>query len=213
MTAQQAFARSRTQLGRDARRQLDHGAGRSRGRDHSGQPPHGRTWQGLQQRSGFQTDPYVLSRTPVVERPTRTKFDSRVEHVMERDGVPRHVAMSRARQEYPENYAAHQSTVSTDSASAQHTRRAGYGVGKSAPSFSDLCEIEIRKGCSPTLAAQRVINAHGADAPDARITKGDSALAQIEATACEILDAEGGDRVSALRKARLLNPSLYRRLA
>jgi hypothetical protein len=147
-----------------------------------------------------------LGVTPTTQEPVRTKFDSRVEFIMQRDGVSKSIAMQRARIEYPTDYETYQGINAGESTSAQAVRRGGYGsgsIGKGAPkTYEDLVASEMRKGCTAEIAKVRIANMYGSAAqfPRAlgkrsdpqRITKAlqgriDEVVADTGLTRCEAL--------------------------
>ena len=87
---------------------------------------------------------------------------------------------------------------------------------KRAPvSYEALVEGEIRKGFSHELASQRVCQLHGFRAFDnsaASLAKGVDASLRFADAAEAIYESEGCSATEALRKARQLNPGLYKRL-
>jgi hypothetical protein len=157
-------------------------------------------------------DEDICKLVPTTTRPRPTEFDKRVEFVRGRDGISKIEAMSRAREEFPGEYQRHQRFHSDDPILAQSTRRASFG--KSAPvTFEDLVEIEIRKGCNESVAAQRVVTMYGSAVLRDRLSK---RATDIKGTFADvtagILDTEDCSRTEALRKARLSNPRLFKAL-
>jgi hypothetical protein len=134
----------------------------------------------------------------------RHKFMAVTERLMNEENLPRSEALSESRRRYPDIFRSWQLHIA--------------GNGSVSKSASDLVAAEMaRCGVTEEIAKQRIVNLYGAAGVDAlrdtRMAKADDAEQSLVERASEIMDAEGGDRVSALRKARLLNPSLYRRLA
>jgi hypothetical protein len=155
----------------------------------------------------FPPDPHQLGFVDVVGEGKRHKFDARVDLVAERDGVSRNVAMSRARQEFPESYADYQMWLAEQPTNAQHMRRSGYGVAKRAPTtFEDLVTQEMRKGVNMEIAAQRVMQTHGSAALRSRALGPRSDPARITKRLTQRIDelrADGLTGCEALRKLRL----------
>jgi hypothetical protein len=88
-------------------------------------------------------------------------------------------------------------------------------LSKSAPStYEDLVNAEMKKGCNCETAAQRVAQLHGYRAFDNRvISKGEVASAVLEQAAADLYQSDGSlSRCEALRKARLSNPNLFRKM-
>jgi hypothetical protein len=140
----------------------------------------------------------------------RHKFDDRVDFVKDRDGVSKSVAMQRARLEYPGDYESYQKFLAGSSAQEQYARRSvGTTVGKREP---DLVELEMRKGVTRGVAAQRVAQLHGYrgfDTPS-RITKRRADLAwEFAKRVDEIMNMDGVDATEATRRARLEDRALY----
>jgi hypothetical protein len=78
----------------------------------------------------------------------RHRFEAIVDRISREEKVPKTVAMTRARRRHPELYVSYQ----------EHT-----GVAKS---YDAIVAAEIRKGCSPVVAAQRVALLHPIAAQD-----------------------------------------------
>ena len=153
----------------------------------------------------FPPDPHQLGFVDVVGEGKRHKFDARVDLVAERDGVSRNVAMSRARQEFPESYADYQMWLAEQPTNAQHMRRTG--VGKRAPTtYEDLVSAEMAKGCTHEVAAQRIANTYGAarQFPRALGKRSDPRLLtkRLDARIADIVSDSGLSRTEALRALR-----------
>jgi hypothetical protein len=97
---------------------------------------------------------------------SRHKFEALTDHVANTEGVPKSYAASLARQRYPDVY---NSYVNNG------------GISKrAATTFEDLVGVEIRKGFTPQMAAQRVAQLYGYRALD----NGSSSIAKaIDASA------------------------------
>ena len=80
-----------------------------------------------------------------------------------------------------------------------------------AKSFGDLVEAEIAKGCSPTVARQKVAYAFPQAARESResIAKHESGVSGIYGRVDEIKKVRGCSRVEAMSAARRENPDLY----
>jgi hypothetical protein len=120
-----------------------------------------------------------------------------VDHIAATENCSREEATRRLRQRYPEVASSH------------------VPVAKSAPpmTFEDYVDLEVmRKGVTREIAGQRVAQAHGFTLPH-RISKADVASADF-ADAAEAVwqDDTSLSRTEALRKARLENPRLYKRM-
>jgi hypothetical protein len=164
-------------------------------------------------------DTYNVSTTATTAVPLRSRFDSRVDFICQRDGVSRSVAMTRARTEFPTDYVQHQSYIAESPTNEQVMQRfpVGSQSNKRAPAdYESLCAEQIAKGCSPTLAAQRVCQLYGYPAFNNRamsaLAKGQDIETRFRRIAKRIADEEGLPLEEATRKARLRNPSLFKAL-
>jgi hypothetical protein len=126
----------------------------------------------------------------------RHKFEAMADKIANEEGIPKSEATRQARLRFPDDYAAY----------VKHTN-----IGKAA---DDLIAAEIRKGFTPRMAAQRVANAHGFPAFDnSAISKSDIAAADLDDVADAIFEGDGSlSRTESLRKVRLQNPGLYKRM-
>jgi hypothetical protein len=125
----------------------------------------------------------------------RTKFDDRVDQVAHRDGVPKTVAMQRARKEFGADFIASQRQP----------------IAKLAPqqqlSHEEAVAEEIAKGFSRTLAEQRVLDQYGNTLPRLRFAKAEAVLA-AEINDCmtqeveQVMRMEKCDRTEAMRRVR-----------
>jgi len=174
----------------------------------------------------------------------RTSFDDKVAEIMHRDGVSKWEAMSRARREDPQSFHSYQGTTvaklglpkhkpAEPDSDDQELQRSGRDKLRShrtgrvrrhdqqvKKSYEQLISEECARGCNETVAAQRVLQAHGYRALDKRdsfIAKGLAASGVVEdrfyKAADDIIERDGLDsRMEGLRKARLENPKLFRAL-
>jgi hypothetical protein len=131
---------------------------------------------------------------------SRHKFLGLVQDIKNSHGVPKTEAMAIARQYHPGTFADYQKVDAT--------------INKSAPAtFEDHVAAEVRKGCSELVAQQRVVNAYGNTLPRTSIAKAEVAGAALEEIADQAWQSDAGlSRTEALRKARLENPTLFRRM-
>jgi hypothetical protein len=91
---------------------------------------------------------------------------------------------------------------------------AGNPVTKGAPAatFEDHVAAEMKKGVTREVAGQRVMQMFGNTLPH-RITKADAAAFELEGLADDTWRSDGSlTRTEALRKTRLENPSLFRKM-
>jgi hypothetical protein len=165
----------------------------------------------------LKTDTYQTDVTPATRAATPHAFDSLVERVMERDGCSRNQAMVTARHENPKAYQEYQASVADSPTNAQHSRRAGRGVGKRMPdTFEDMVSDEmLTKGVSWRTAETRIINQYGSTAfnNNNRMIKrqGNSVEDEFRKRADQILwDTPNIDRTEALRRVRKRSPGLYK---
>jgi hypothetical protein len=171
--------------------------------------------KGTPMRSGDSSDTYSLGTTPATRNPTRHKFEALTDKIADEEGCPKTEAQSRARQRFPDVYTSYQSAVADSPTSAQHTRRAGHGVGKAMPmDYESLVSNEmLTKGVSWRTAETRIINQYGSTAfnDSNRMIKraGSSIEAEFTRRANEIMDATGCERTEALRALRLQKRYLY----
>jgi hypothetical protein len=159
------------------------------------------------------SDPYATGSNPTGGAPTRTRFDTKVDEIQERDGVSRHIAMSTARLEAPKLYMEHQNSLSEAPTRNQH--RCGTGqANKSAPTFWEDCvSAELAKGASTMeVASQRAAQQFGYDAFNNRmLAKGSQNIeARFKNIVKRIADTEGCGLETATREARLRNPTLVK---
>jgi hypothetical protein len=162
---------------------------------------------------------YQLDVTPTARAAAPHEFNALVAFVMDRDRVSKTQAMATARREYPDVYQSYQSFNASTPTTEQATRRGNYKVGKSAPeTFEGMVEIEMLRGVNREVAQNRILQKHGSVALRHRdndyIAKGTADIQSRFVQKAEAAWAEDGfgDRCSALRKARLENPQLYRAL-
>jgi hypothetical protein len=128
------------------------------------------------------------------------------EKIANDQGIPKSQAMALARQQFPELYRNYVGSASF--------------LGKAAPTtFEGLVAEQMMKGCSTyEQAAQRVAQAHGFRALDARdMTKREavSVLAENELmkrAGTLLEDGSAASRTDALRAARQAHPRLYQRM-
>jgi hypothetical protein len=163
-----------------------------------------------------QPETYRLSAAPQPQgRTKRHRFDSRVEHIKQRDGVSKTEAMSRARVEHPVLYSEYQNWLADRSTSRQHMTRGHNLIGKGASTtYEDLVSEQIAKGCSPELAAQRVVQLHGYEAMRNRMfTKtAEDITKRFQREVEKIMYEDGCDATEATRLARIENPTLFKAL-
>jgi hypothetical protein len=136
----------------------------------------------------------------------RHKFEALTDKIKNEEGVPKSQALSLARVRYPEIY----------------NHYVGSGAGKyfkrGPTTFEDLVNVEMAKGCNYEIAAQRVMQLHGANALhyrtiNKRAARAEDAEGELIKRADDIwCDDPGMDRCEALRKARQENPRLFKAL-
>jgi hypothetical protein len=131
----------------------------------------------------------------------RHRFLALVAAIKNEHGIPATQAMAYARQKDPTGYAAFQ----------------GRPVTKRAPvTFEDLVNEQMMKGCSHEVAAQRVMQMHGAAALQHRAMSKRAAIAEVAeneliAKAQSVWEDDGTlDRCGALRAARKAHPRLFK---
>jgi hypothetical protein len=163
-----------------------------------------------------QPETYRLSAEVPAQGPGKqSKFEALVDHVAQRDNVPKHIAMQTARHQYPQSYTTYQRQLSDRSSRRQAMAR-GYHLmaAKSAASttYEDLVSEQIAKGCSPELAAQRVVQLHGNRALDTRMfTKtAEDITKRFQREVEKIMYEDGCDATEATRLARIENPLLFK---
>ena len=149
-----------------------------------------------------------VSVSPADAVPPSPSFDDRVHQIMARDGVSKFGALSRARIEYPEEYAQWQLG---DAASPVQVQDAYRSQGQVEKSVAMLVEAEVRKGHHRHIAEQRVAEMYGG-LDSASIAKANDVAADWREAAQDIVDRDGGSRTDALRKARYERPELFREL-
>jgi hypothetical protein len=157
-------------------------------------------------------DTYRLSAEPQPQgRTKRHRFESRIERIRSRDGVSKTEAMSRARVEHPVLFAEYQDHLARRSTSQQHVTRGWDQVGKrGSETFESLVSEQIAKGCSPSLAAQRVANLHGYEAMRNSMYKGESRLADRFQKRVDRLIEEGYSGTDACQIVRQSDPLLFK---
>jgi hypothetical protein len=133
---------------------------------------------------------------------SRHKFLALVADIKNSHGVPASQAMALARQYHPgvfDDYQKHAPTTN---------------ISKSAPmDFETAVEVEMRKGVTREVAGQRVMQMYGNLLPRTNIQKAEVAGAALEDIADQAWQSDAGlSRTEALRKARLENPTLFRRM-
>jgi hypothetical protein len=131
------------------------------------------------------------------------KFEALVTHVQNTEGIPKSQAMALARTRYPDIYRSYLEGTN------------GNSVNKRGPtSYEDLVATEIRKGFSHEIASQRVAQQYGFRGFDhsASFAKAENVSDAFHGTAQDIYLDEGCSRVEALRKARKLNPAMFKAL-
>jgi hypothetical protein len=165
-------------------------------------------------------DTYNQSITPTAGMPPlRTKFESRIDYIQDRDKCARSDAQRKARVEFPQDYTTYQQLNAELPTNQQHLRRYPVGAAtKRAPaSFEDLVSNEmLRKGVNYELAMQRVCQQYGYPAFNNRamstLAKGQDIETRFRRIAKRIADEEGLPLEEATRKARLRNQSLFKAL-
>jgi len=130
-------------------------------------------------------------RAPIAKVAGPTKFSALVDKTAADLGCSKIEAARRVRQEYPD--IAH-----------------GYD-DLTSESYRSLVEAEIRKGFSPTVAAQRVCHLYP-DAAQASISKrDDSDVAEFMSKVDRTMQREGISRTEAMAQVRKANPTLFKR--
>jgi len=163
---------------------------------------------------------YRLSAAPQQPqgRTKRHRFESRVEHIKQRDNISKTEAMSRARVEHPVLYTEYQGWLADRSTSQQHMTRGWQRIGKrGGSSFEEMVSDEVlRKGVTAEVGAQRIANLYGyaATRDDNRMFKasGESIVKRFQAEVAKIMDEDGCDATEATRLARIENPVLFKAL-
>jgi len=148
-----------------------------------------------------------------VVNPKPSQFEAKVQQIATERGISRFAAMTRARIENPSLYWAFVNGNASEPVQAQQERETRYQVEKSAPSYEQLVEAEMAKGCNQTVAMQRL--AHIGICPGEEIVaKANDDYFQFREAAQERL-VEGGamPRTSAMRAARYEMPELYKSLS
>jgi hypothetical protein len=133
----------------------------------------------------------------------RHRFEAMVLHLQNSESLPRDEATRQARLRFPDIWASYQ----------KHTG----SMDKAAPSFEQMVRAEaMAKGCTPTIAGQRLLYAHGGSILDrsARIAKAADAEADFIAKADAIYEQSGGtiSRCQSLQLARKAAPAAFGRL-
>jgi hypothetical protein len=135
----------------------------------------------------------------------RHKFEALVQDIKNKHGVPQTEAMAIARQYHPGTFADYQKQEASPRS-----------IGKVAPpTYEDLVNVEMKKGVTREVAGQRVAQLHGFRAFDNQTSfaKADIASAALEDVADQVYQSDASlSRCEALRKARLSNPTLFRRM-
>jgi hypothetical protein len=118
------------------------------------------------------------------------KFETVVRRIAAERGLPKAQALAAARKENPELYQSYQNS----------------GVAKS---YADLVAAEIQKGCSPTVARQRVEYAHPdlARASIAKSVRASEFMAGVDA----IKKSQNCSRTAAMALARREHPEEFER--
>ncbi len=122
----------------------------------------------------------------------RHKFESVVDRIAERDGVPKTKAASTARSEQP--------TLYEDYVSG----------GDVAKNYNDLVAAEMRKGCTAEVSASRVQN-FWPHLAKAAIAKSNTGAAAFVACVDSIMKTQNCNRTDAMQRARVLHPNEFRR--
>jgi hypothetical protein len=135
---------------------------------------------------------------------SRHKFEALADKIKNEEGLPPSESHRQARLRFPDVYASFQ----------RHTANNGSGsYFKRAPAFEALVEREMRKGFSYQVAAQRIQNLYGSAAPHTTMAKAAAAQADFADAAQDIYQEDAGlSRCESMRKARLDNPQLYKRM-
>jgi hypothetical protein len=108
-----------------------------------------------------------LGNSPAVQPAGRHKFDALTDKIMREENTSKTEAQSRTRQRFPDVYRSYQDHLAGSSTQQQSFARSRVrgSYTKSAPTtFEDLVNAEMRKGCNYEIAAQRVLQLHGANA-------------------------------------------------
>jgi hypothetical protein len=159
-------------------------------------------------------DPYATGSNRTTGAPSKTAFDHKVDMVMARDGVARHIAMQTARNEFNREFSEHQNSLSEGPTRNQHAHRSAGQATKSAPTYyEDLLSREMAKGCNMEIAAQRVAQQYGYDAQrnyPSMIRKGADLSERFARIVKSIYTTEDVTKEEATRLARHRNPALYR---
>jgi hypothetical protein len=77
--------------------------------------------------------------------------------------------------------------------------------------FEAMCNIEIAKGCPPSVAAQRVLNKYGSDIPYSRIAKAEASTLDFMEMVEGVMLEKRCSRSEAMKVTRLRHPNLYQR--
>lgn len=125
------------------------------------------------------------------EKTSKQRFQKVVDRIAARDNIAKVNAMSVARLERPDLF--------------RRLQRVD-----AERSYEDLVTVEIRKGCSPTVAAQRVALLYPR-AAQSTINKSDRAEAEFMRSVAKIADREGISDIEAMRAARTVHPEEFRR--
>jgi regulator of RNase E activity RraB len=131
--------------------------------------------------------------------PMTHKFESKIAFIQHRDGCTRAAAQTKARLENPTLFQNYQQSGLVGNAADS---------GQQLTTYDKMVRAEIRKGCSPNVAAQRVSYAH----PDlARQTLAKAAASPVEfmAKVDEAMQANGCSRTAAMQQVRKQFPSLF----
>jgi hypothetical protein len=163
---------------------------------------------------------YRLSATPPVEGPgKRSKFEALVDHVADRDNVPKHVAMTTARHQYPQTYVTYQRQLS-DRSSRRQAKARGYHMmaAKSAPTCweESVAQEMARSGVNEEIAKVRLAQAHGFPVMRTRMfaKTAEDITKRFQAEVFKIYDADGSCTLEeATREARLQHPQLMKALS
>jgi hypothetical protein len=168
--------------------------------------------------SSTETFPDRSQRTvvPAVQPAGQHAFEAIVDQLVAQNGGSRSAAFTAARLLHPSAYVDYNAWRSSTSAQSQRAGQASTNneVNKSAPIYEQLLAAEIRKGFSPHVAQQRIANSYGLMPDgDEAIAKADDAYADLREAAQELLvESDAMPRTTAMRKARLANESIYKRL-
>jgi hypothetical protein len=162
-------------------------------------------------------DTYNTGITPVSgQPPLRTKWDSRVDMIMQRDQVARSVTMTRARTEFPKDYQTYQTLTTELPTNEQHMTRRPIGANKRAPTcYEDLVSEQMLRGCNMEMAKVRVAQLYGYDAQrnyPGMVRKGADLSERFAKIVKSIHASEDVSLEEATRLARHRNQALYRAL-